>query len=147
MLANTLGYIAYYGRCEDGIPDYETAYKYFSFAAFNGVYEAQYKIADMFQKGNGVTRSPETAQGMIQRLYNENLRYIQRGIFASKFADVALRMGGLFADLESRSFCSFTPLLKEAWSGISSNANRSFSTFYIFWHITCKSRKAFKKTA
>ena len=38
FLANTLGYIYYYGRCNGGIPEYETAYKYFSFAAFNGVY-------------------------------------------------------------------------------------------------------------
>ncbi|MBO5525632.1 MAG: sel1 repeat family protein [Clostridia bacterium] len=97
FLANTLGYIYYYGRCNDGKPEYGLAYKYFSFAAFNGVYEAQYKIADMFKNGYGVAKSPETAKNIIGRLYNENIKYIRDGEFNCKFADVALRMGGIYA--------------------------------------------------
>lgn len=95
FLANTLGYIYYYGRCTDGVPDYESAYKYFSFAAFNGVYEAQYKIADMFKNGYGVIRSPETSKNIIAKLYDENIKYIRDGEFNCKFADIALRMGGM----------------------------------------------------
>jgi len=98
FLANTLGYIYYYGRCSDGVPDYAQAYKYFSFAAFNGVYEAKYKIADMYLNGYGVCRSPETARTMIGQLYEENLPYICNGQFDCKFADVALRMGKLSED-------------------------------------------------
>ena len=30
FLANTLGYIYYYGRCNNGNPEYELAYKYAS---------------------------------------------------------------------------------------------------------------------
>ena len=97
FLANTLGYIYYYGRCNGGNPEYELAYKYFSFAAFNEVYEAQYKIADMFKNGHGVAKSPETAKNIIGRLYNENIKYIRDGEFNCKFADVALRMGGMYA--------------------------------------------------
>ena len=97
FLANTLGYIYYYGRCTDGVPDYESAYKYFSFAAFNGVYEAQYKVADMFKNGYGVVKSPETSKNIIAKLYDENIKYIRDGEFNCKFADIALRMGGLFA--------------------------------------------------
>ena len=100
FLANTLGYIYYYGRCNDGNPEYELAYKYFSFAAFNEVYEAQYKIADMFKNGYGVAKSPETAKNIIGRLYNENIKYIRDGEFNCKFADVALRMGGMYAGNE-----------------------------------------------
>ena len=98
FLANTLGYIYYYGRCNGGVPEYESAYKYFSFAAFNEVYEAQYKIADMFKNGYGVAKSPETAKSIIGRLYNENIKYIRDGEFNCKFADVALRMGGMYAE-------------------------------------------------
>lgn len=98
FLANTLGYIYYYGRCNDSTPEYERAYKYFSFAAFNGVYEAQYKVADMFNNGYGVVKSPETARNIIAKLYAENVKYIRDGVFDCKFADVALRMGGMFAN-------------------------------------------------
>jgi hypothetical protein len=98
FLANTLGYIYYYGRCTDGVPDYEAAYKYFSFAAFNEVYEAQYKIADMFKNGYGVVKSPETAKNIIGMLYNENIKYTRDGEFNCKFADIALRMGGMCTD-------------------------------------------------
>lgn len=93
FLANTLGYIYYYGRCSDGVPDYESAYEYFSFAAFNGVYEAQYKVADMFKNGYGVVKSPKTAKNIIAKLYDENIQYMRDGEFNCKFADIALRMG------------------------------------------------------
>ena len=94
--ANTLGYIYYYGRC-DGTPDYEKAYKYFSFAAFNGIYEARYKVADMYEKGLGVVTSVETSDSIIRDLYSENIEYIRDGEFNCKFADVALRMGNIAA--------------------------------------------------
>lgn len=98
--ANTLGYIYYYGRCNGGVPEYEKAYKYFSFAAFNGVYEAEYKIADMFQNGYGVAKCKETAENIILRLYDENLKYFQQGNFTGKFADIAFRMGNFYKDNE-----------------------------------------------
>lgn len=91
--ANTLGYIYYYGRTTNGTPDYKKAYKYFSFSAFNGIYEAEYKIADMFNNGYGVPKSPETAFNIVYRLYKENLKLVMDGNFDNKFADVALRMG------------------------------------------------------
>ena len=101
FLANTLGYIYYYGRCNNGIPEYEAAYKYFSFAAFNQVYEAQYKIADMFRNGYGVVKSVSTANDIIARLYDENLKYIRNGEFNCKFADIAFRMGKSIIDKEN----------------------------------------------
>ena len=91
--ANTLGYIYYYGRINGGVPDYEKAYKYFSFAAFNRIYEAEYKVADMYENGYGVPKSHETAQNIVGRLYEENLKYILDGQFDCKFADIAFRMG------------------------------------------------------
>lgn len=105
--ANTLGYIYYYGRCNNDIPQYEEAYKYFSFAAFNEVYEAQYKIADMYKNGYGVMKSIETANSIIWKLYEENRKYIANGKFDCKFADIAFRMGNSFRndeDIEESDF-------------------------------------------
>ena len=42
--ANTLGYIYYYGRCNNGIPEYEKAFQYFSVGAAHDVIESMYKI-------------------------------------------------------------------------------------------------------
>ena len=91
--ANTLGYIYYYGRCNDGVPDYQTAYKYFSFAAFSGVYEAKYKVADMLASGNGVVKSIEAAENIVCELYGKNIEHFRDGVYDCKLADVALRMG------------------------------------------------------
>ncbi|MGN0548597.1 MAG: hypothetical protein ACI4IM_03285 [Acutalibacteraceae bacterium] len=101
--ANTLGYIYYYGRCNNRVPEYDKAYKYFSFAAFNQIFEAEYKIADMYRNGYGVPKSPETAQNIICRLYDENLRIFQKGIFNCKFADVAFRLGNIYRDKKDAS--------------------------------------------
>lgn len=91
--ANTLGYIYYYGRTNGGVPQYDLAFKYFTFAACGGVYEAKYKLADMYKHGYGVIQSPAVACRMIQELYAENLPYMLREAYDCKFADIALRMG------------------------------------------------------
>ena len=92
--ANTLGYIYYYGRVNGGVPQYEEAFKYFTFAANCGVYEAKYKLSDMYRDGLGMEiKSPSLAKSIVTDLYNENLKYIINGEFDSKFADIALRMG------------------------------------------------------
>ena len=95
FFANTLGYIYYYGRTNDGVPQYDKAFQYFSFAANCGVYEAKYKLADMYQNGYGTMPSAALARSLIIDLYHENLKHIQAGHFDCKFADIALRMGNL----------------------------------------------------
>lgn len=94
--ANTLGYIYYYGRCNNGEPEYEKAFKYFSIGAAAGIYESRYKISDMLRHGYGVPKNIEAATTIIKELYNENLKYIQKNFLRSKFADVALRLGNCF---------------------------------------------------
>lgn len=93
--ANTLGYIYYYGRTNSAIPEYEKAYKYFSYAAFNGIFEAEYKIADMYRNGYGVPKCQKTSNTIVARLYSDNIKYIVNGCFDSKFADIAFRMGNI----------------------------------------------------
>lgn len=99
--ANTLGYIYYYGRCNGGVPEYEKAYQYFSLAAFGGVYEAQYKIADMFEHGYGVEENQLISEEIVNRLYSENIKYIFAGGFGCKFADIALRLSNICTRLQN----------------------------------------------
>ena len=96
--ANTLGYIYYYGRCNGGVPEYEKAFYWFSIGAAGGIYESRYKIADMVKDGKGCHKDREIAAHIIWDLYNENLERFCRGWGRTKFADIALRVGGLYRD-------------------------------------------------
>lgn len=110
LLANTLGYIYYYGRCNDGVPEYDQAFRYFSYAAAHGIVEAQYKLADMYAAGKGIWQSKGAAVQIIERLYSQLLPDFCRGE-GWKFADVALRMGKLYED----GFGFLEPVLGEAY--------------------------------
>ena len=96
--ANTLGYIYYYGRCTDGVPDYESAFKYFSLGAAAGIYESIYKLADLYMHGYFVPKNNCAAYSLVYSIYDDNLKDILKGNFDCKFADVALRMGNLCRD-------------------------------------------------
>lgn len=95
--ANSLGYIYYYGRTTNSIPDYDRAFKYFSVAALYGIYEAIYKIADLCLKGKGVPmKCIRSAENIINWLYNEVKPGFLNGDFDGQFADVASRMGRIY---------------------------------------------------
>ena len=98
--ANTLGYIYYYGRTNDGVPQYDEAFKYFSIAAHGGVYEAKYKIADMFRNGYGTIKNSRIAENIIYDLYSKNFKDFLDGDFDCKLADLALRMGSIAEDYD-----------------------------------------------
>ncbi|MBQ6824661.1 MAG: sel1 repeat family protein [Clostridia bacterium] len=98
--ANTLGYIYYYGRTNNGIPRYEEAFRYFNFAAHARIYEARYKLADLYKHGRGTEKNEELAHALIRTLYEETLPQLINGEFDSKFADIALRMGNYAAEQE-----------------------------------------------
>ncbi len=93
FLANTLGYIFYYGRCTGGAPEYDKAFYYYNIGAAGGVYESRYKLADMYFHGYGVNKNISIAARIVRELYDENLKYIQEGHTDCKFADIAFRMG------------------------------------------------------
>ena len=95
-IANTLGYMYYYGRCNDGVPEYDKAYFYFSIGAAAGIPESKYKISDMFLIGAGVPKMPALGAGIIWDLYEEQLREIRHEYYNCDFADVALRAGNLY---------------------------------------------------
>lgn len=94
--ANTLGYMYYYGRCTDGVPEYDKAFYYFSIGAAGWYYESRYKLADMFWHGYGVAKNPKASATLIWELYGEQLKLIRAGKFGCNFADVALRAGNIW---------------------------------------------------
>ncbi len=100
-VANSLGYIYYYGRCSQGVPDYEKAYFYFSMAAMDGNHESLYKVGDMFVKGLGVPKNEKFADHLYERVYEETLRSVMCGNNRNNYADAALRMAGSY---ERRAF-------------------------------------------
>ncbi len=90
--ADTLGYIYYYGRLSDGLPDYEKAFFYFTLASAFNITEARYKLADMFLNGYYVAPNPPLAYQTYIKLYNETRYYFEEGDYGCDFADCALRM-------------------------------------------------------
>ena len=96
MAANALGYIYYYGRLNDGEPDYESAYRYFSLGAFCGVYESMYKVADLLEKGNGIPKNGMAAMNQVRNVYIQTKTAFINGIYSIAFADAALRYGNYY---------------------------------------------------
>ena len=96
--ANALGYIYYYGRCNGFKPEYEKAFPYFVYGYIHKLYESTYKLADMYKGGKGVVQSTETYRKIIEELYGYALGDLCNGE-DKKFADVALRMGGVYEDV------------------------------------------------
>ena len=95
---NTLGYIYWYGRTNHGEPQYDLALRYFTVAAQAGIYEAQYKIADMMIQGIALPKNPLLGAGVLDRLYGENREHIELEHFGCKFADIALRLGRIYQE-------------------------------------------------
>lgn len=92
-IANSLGYIAYYGRCNNGVPQYDEAFRYFSIGAAAKLCESQYKLADMFYHGYSVPENKELAQEIYSDLYESAKKdFIAYPDMNNKFADLALRM-------------------------------------------------------
>jgi len=95
--ANTLGYIYYYGRCNDGVPEYEKAFEKFGIGAAAGYFESSYKLADCYARGYGCVKSPVTAKLIYQHTYDKCLqRFMQNQ--PNTLADAALRMGRVYLE-------------------------------------------------
>lgn len=90
--ANKLGFLYYYGRVNNRIPQYDKAFQFFTIGAINRVYESCYMIADMFWDGNGTVRSPKSADCVIEWSYPASLYQFCNGKQDSNFAEIAYRM-------------------------------------------------------
>ena len=95
--ANSLGYIYYYGRCNNGVPEYEKAFENFSLAAACGLYQGMYKLGDLYLHGNGCRKSEQAAYNLYRMVYEDCISmtgFDERG----QFADAALRLGNCCLD-------------------------------------------------
>lgn len=95
-VANSLGYIYYYGRCNNGEPQYDEAFRFFSVGHAGNMTESTYKLGDMFARGLSVAPNGDIAMNLYWSVYNYCFSEIRREWFDSKFADVALRMGNCY---------------------------------------------------
>ena len=93
IYANSLGAIYYYGRL--GAPDYDKALRAFTLAAAGGIYDAMYKLSDMYAQGKGVAKNSQAATSLVRLVYDQCERRIKHGDYRSDFADAAMRMGKL----------------------------------------------------
>ena len=98
-LANTLGNIYYYGRCNDGVPQYDEAFRWFSIGAVGGICESRCKLAEMlYLRGYGAGKNEITARTIMDELYEQTLlEFLNDGPECS-LAEVALRLGNLIRD-------------------------------------------------
>lgn len=93
--ADSLGYIYYYGRTTDKVPDDDRAVYYFSIGAAGGLIEARYKLADLYAAGRGVPKSTATARNLVDHCYEEVMPQVLCGETGTWLADVARRLGAL----------------------------------------------------
>ena len=120
-IANTLGYIYYYGRANGGVPEKEKAFQYFAIAHFAGGYfEATYKLSDCYLKGYGTPVSEKAAFRLVDSIFEENYRLYLDGHDA-KYADICLRLGNFYS------------------RGIAVEKNVQFA--YVMYHFACSAIK------
>ena len=124
--ANTLGYIYYYGRCNNRVPQYEDAFRCFSYGAANTYYESTYKLGDMYANGYACAKSPKTAFHLYLSVYDDCLDRFLAGEDTT-FADAALRLAGAYhrgigVDADPETAMRF---YLQAWYAIQRRADRN----------------------
>ncbi len=97
FIANVLGYIYYYGRCNNGIIEADKAFKYFLIGHLDGgIYESTYKLSDCFIHGYGTFVNYKIASHLLYHISKECRDRFLSGNINAKFPDVELRIGNLF---------------------------------------------------
>lgn len=95
---NSLGYIYYYGRLNNGVPEYEKAYRCFSFGEQAGIEESTYKLGDMYKNGYYVKKDLKIAFSLYSRYYFRELRNFLNNNFSNKLPDITLRLAFCYFD-------------------------------------------------
>lgn len=98
--AEALGNIAYYGRTNEGRPEYEQALQYYTMAALTGSAAGRLKLADMYLYGEGVRKNPVSAAAAVNNVYSRELDQFVNENYDCFFADSAYHMGNLYRDAE-----------------------------------------------
>ncbi len=90
-----IGYIYYYGRNNNGIPQKDKAFQYFVLGHLAGYFESTYKLSDCYLNGYGTIKSYKTAYNLVSSLYYKVYGYYLDE-HVSKYPDIALRMGNFY---------------------------------------------------
>ena len=96
--ANALGRLYYEGNVVKGTPDYEKAFKLFSYGAIAGVDESLFRTGDMLIHGQGTVKNIDMGINLIVDGYKENLFRFSEGDYMGHFADYAMRMGNICSE-------------------------------------------------
>ena len=92
-IANTLGYIYYYGRTTGGIVDGNKAFQYFNYAFLKDrLEESCYKLADCYLHGYGTFKNELLPYKLVSSIASQSYYNFCDNIF-NKFPDVAFRLG------------------------------------------------------
>ena len=98
-IANTLGYIYYYGRLTNGVVEGDKAFQYFAICHFcNGNPEATYKLADCYVHGYGTPVCKKAAFELVSSMERDCSSMLFHGTYYCKAADVYLRLGAYYRD-------------------------------------------------
>ncbi len=91
--ANALGYIYYHGHTNNGIPQYDKAFQYFSYGVLDGIDESVYMAADMLIHGQGTVKNLDMGLNLLVDGYRNSSYDLCREYFDCHFAEFALHMG------------------------------------------------------
>ena len=90
--ANTLGYMHYHGELSKGIPDYRTAFFYYSAASQFGVTESKLMLSRMLFDVTYVAKNPLMSYTMLEQLYYHEKERFEDEDPESRLAEVAYEM-------------------------------------------------------
>ena len=93
LAANALGYIYYNGYTNNGIPQYDKAFRFFSYGVLDGVDESIYMAANMLIHGQGTVKNTDMGLNLLVDGYRNSLHDFCREYFDCRFAEYALYMG------------------------------------------------------
>ncbi len=120
--ADSLGNIYYYGRVNNGTPEYDKAFQYFLMSSIAGNVDATYKLGEMYKYGYGVVKNEAVCKWcnsfLYPRVLNEFYDYPNR----ESLADVAFRLGSFYTEKETAHIGA--RLFLEALLSISTSCSR-----------------------
>ncbi|MBO4839349.1 MAG: sel1 repeat family protein [Lachnospiraceae bacterium] len=99
LYSTMLGHIYYAGRTNNGKPQMDKAFYYYTIGTLGGNDEAKLRLADMFRKGEGTIPNQEIARRLVNEEYDELLPFLAEGVFDSRFPEAAWRKGEYFREL------------------------------------------------
>lgn len=120
--ANTLGYIYYYGRVNNGVPQYDKAVQYFIMSSIAGNVEATYKLGDMYKNGYFFPKNEAAAKACYENLYPKVLYEFNKNPEFSNLADIAFRIGSFYENEQDAYYA--TRMYLEALMAVKIRNNR-----------------------